>query len=85
MRFKLSLGYDISYGTPFVRVDFYKTNEAYMRPEKHIEDICNCVIALNIDLNNEDALPSKLLEIIEIGINQCILHMEQKNEQSKTN
>ena len=71
MRIKIELGYDLLLESPILRVDLYKTDEAYHDPISYPGECFNCCAIVNLEKNNFD-VSKKLLGAVEISINQLL-------------
>jgi len=74
MEIKLYYGMSIG-GDKFIRVDFYKSHEAFLNPETHDDEIWNCCCAFDPnDPTNPNQLNvvDRLLSIIETSVNSCL-------------
>lgn len=75
MEIVLSRGMVLETGHSYIRVDFYKTQEAYFHPEEHKDEIFNCCCIFDVNdskKTNELAVVDRLLSIIETSVNGCL-------------
>ena len=63
-----------------IRVDFYKSHEAFLHPDQNEGEIWNCCCDFDFrdlgQLHKLDLIP-KLLSIIETSVNSCLSESEK--------
>lgn len=79
MKFKSSLNFDIKSNTMYVRVDFYRTEEAYLYPEEAKEnEILNCCTAVDLEQDRIKAI-NQVMRIIDMSL-ESLLSYKPDNE-----
>ncbi len=75
MEIRITRGLTFPECNPYIRVDFYKTHEAYLYPEDHPDDVWNACCSFD---PNDPTKPNeldtfdRLLNIIEASVNSCL-------------
>jgi len=81
MEIRISRGYTFPECEPYIRVDMYKTHEAYLYPERHEGDIWNtcCTFDTNDPSQPNDLhVVDRLLSIIETSVNTLLDAVKDK-------
>lgn len=75
MEIVLSRGMVLETGNSYIRVDFYKTHEAFLYPAEHENEIWNCCCTFDVNdptKPNDLSIVDRLLSIIESSVNACL-------------
>ncbi len=75
MEIKITIGKDICNDSNIVRVDCYRTHDAFLHPEKNENDVICCATEIRRHSQNWE----KIIDAIEINTNQCLREMEKEN------
>jgi len=83
MKVKLQLGYDISYGLPYIRIDYYKSVKAFINPIDHPHECFSSICA--IDTFDPSKKYATFLEniLIQIEMSIDVLFIESNKEENE--
>jgi hypothetical protein len=81
MKIKIKMGLDLCSNVTIVRVDFYKSLDAYLKPHLYEEknEIFTCVNILNKEKNELE----QLMQMIENSINSIFDEMERLKDEKE--
>ena len=80
MQIEISRGIVLETGNHYIRVDFYKSEDAYMFPDEHPDEIWNCCCTFDVNdptKPNDLNIIDRLLSIIETSVNGCLKEAEK--------